>query len=254
VVARASNQTFQQFTQSRIGTPIGMSGRWINYTYYSRARDMARFGLLILARGTWNQTPVLRDTAYFRQMTTTSQQLNRAYGYLWWLNGKASYMLPGPQQTVVPGSFLPGAPPDMIAALGKNDQKIYVVPSMGLVVVRLGESAGVQRQAVSSFDAELWTRLMAMLNCRPTAATAAATLQVAAYPNPATTELKVELPTASPASTLRLLDALGRPVATVPARPLVRLPLSHVAAGVYYLQLLGGNSEVLATQRIVRQP
>jgi hypothetical protein len=35
-------------------------------------------------------------------------------------------------------ALIPSALTDLIAALGKNDQKIYVVPSLGLVVVRQG--------------------------------------------------------------------------------------------------------------------
>jgi hypothetical protein len=52
--------------------------------------------------------------------------------------------------------MMPNAPADMYAALGKNDQKIYVVPSKKLVIIRMGESAGNVQLAVSSFDNELW--------------------------------------------------------------------------------------------------
>ncbi|MGA1227009.1 MAG: hypothetical protein ACO3VF_07190 [Tamlana sp.] len=44
----------------------------------------------------------------------------------------------------------------MYAALGKNDQKIYVVPSKNLVVIRLGEVADSENFALSNFDNELW--------------------------------------------------------------------------------------------------
>jgi len=54
------------------------------------------------------------------------------------------------------GSMVPNAPADMYAALGKNDQKVYVVPSKKLVIIRMGESAGNVQLAVSSFDNELW--------------------------------------------------------------------------------------------------
>jgi hypothetical protein len=45
------------------------------------------------------------------------------------------------------------------AALSKDDQKIYVVPSQGLVMIRLGESVGQTQLALSSFDNELWGKL-----------------------------------------------------------------------------------------------
>jgi hypothetical protein len=55
---------------------------------------MARFGLLMLNKGNWNGNVILSDTNYYNQMVNSSQTLNPSYGYLWWLNGKASYMLP----------------------------------------------------------------------------------------------------------------------------------------------------------------
>jgi hypothetical protein len=51
----------------------------------------------------------------------------------------------------------------MFSALGKNDQKIYVIPSQKLVIIRMGESAGNVELAQSSFDNELWGKLKAMI-------------------------------------------------------------------------------------------
>jgi len=48
--------------------------------------------------------------------------------------------------------------------LGANDQKIYVVPSLDLVIVRCGESAGNTELGLSSFDNELWEYLNAVIN------------------------------------------------------------------------------------------
>ena len=238
-----------QYTAQRLGTRIGLSGFWYQGVFYSRARDMARFGLFILARGSWNGTSILTDAAYFRAMTTPSQALNRSYGYLWWLNGQASYVLPGPQQTVLPGSLVPAAPADLIAALGKNDQKIYVVPSLGLVVVRQGRSAGASSLAASSFDNELWTKIMAVF-CRPTAsASAAKTAGFAAFPNPAHGTLGLRQPAGTAAVTLR--DALGRTVCEILLpTPETRLPVAGLPAGLYAVQWHDAASRVLASQRV----
>jgi CubicO group peptidase (beta-lactamase class C family) len=139
-----------------------MNGLWIKTgflnVYYSNARSMARFGLLVLNGGKWDQTPIMTDPAYFNSMINTSQNLNLSYGYLWWLNGKSTHMLPQ-TQFVFNGSLVPNAPADMIAALGKNDQKLYIVPSKKLVVVRMGNDAGNPNPAISSFDNELWGKL-----------------------------------------------------------------------------------------------
>ena len=62
-------------------------------------------------------------------------------------------------QFVFNGTLVLNAPTDMYAALGKNDQKIYVVPSQNIVVIRMGNSAGNVQLAVSSFDSELWGKL-----------------------------------------------------------------------------------------------
>jgi len=52
----------------------------------------------------------------------------------------------------------------MYAALGKNDQKIYVVPSKKLVVVRMGNAADSENFALSNFDDELWLRINSLIN------------------------------------------------------------------------------------------
>ena len=91
-------------------------------------------------------------------MTNTSQAYNPAYGYLWWLNGKDYFLAPG-LQFAFQGNLIPNAPPDMISALGKNDQKIYVVPSQRMVVIRTGESSYGVPLAISPFDDLLWGKI-----------------------------------------------------------------------------------------------
>ncbi|MDO7853629.1 serine hydrolase [Hymenobacter convexus] len=253
VLVQASGATtITQYTNQRLGTRIGLTGLWANDVFYSKARSMARFGLFILARGTWNGTQIMTDTAYFRRMTTPSQTLNRSYGYLWWLNGQSSYKLPGAQLTL-PGPLIPSAPADLIAALGKNDQKIYVVPSLGLVVVRQGQSAGASRLAASSFDTELWTKIMAVF-CRPTAA--AATSEAAGYsvfPNPATEMLTLRQP-AQTAAAVRLTDALGREVWHQPVVGTeASVPVAALAPGFYTAQWLDAGGRVLASRKVARQ-
>lgn len=167
VIESATGKSFNTYFQEKIRDRIGMNGLWFkgtgfNNVYYSNARSMARFGLLMLNKGKWDQTNILSDAAYFDSQTNTSQSLNLSYGYLTWLNGKASYMLPT-VQLVLNGAMTPNAPPDMYAALGKNDQKVYVVPSQKLVVIRMGESAGNSMLAVSSFDNELWGKLKSII-------------------------------------------------------------------------------------------
>lgn len=162
VVEAATGTTYNQYFQQKVRDKIGMGGLWIkngyNNVFFSTARSMARFGLLMLNKGKWNETSILSDTDYLNSKTQSSQTLNPSYGYLTWLNGKSNYRLPQTQLSFN-GPLIPNAPPDTYAALGKNDQKIYVVPSQNIVVIRMGESAGNTQLAASGFDNELWGKL-----------------------------------------------------------------------------------------------
>jgi CubicO group peptidase (beta-lactamase class C family) len=166
VVESATNETYNYYFQQKIRDRIGMDGVWIktgfNNVYFSMPRSMARFGLLLLNDGKWNETSVLTDMDYYNNQMNASQNFNPSYGYLTWLNRKASYMLPQTQFTFN-GPLIPNAPQDAFAALGKNDQKIYVVPSQNLVIIRMGESAGNVQMVASSFDNELWGKLRGIL-------------------------------------------------------------------------------------------
>jgi CubicO group peptidase (beta-lactamase class C family) len=182
VLENATGQTLQQFTTQNLLLKTGMVGAWFtdaqtNEIFGSRVRDMARFGLLMQNKGIWAGDTLLADTAYFNEMINSSQQLNKSYGYLWWLNGKQSYMVPQ-SQLVIPGYLIPNAPADTWCALGKNDQKLYVSQSTGLVVVRLGNDAGNPGLAPTIFDNLLWGEInklfcsgigSAELNLPPTA-------------------------------------------------------------------------------------
>lgn len=165
VVAASSGQTWDAFFNANIKNKIGMTGLWTQLdalsVYYSTTRSMARFGLLALNSGKWESQQVIPE-AYFNDATHTSQNINKSYGYLWWINGESSYHLPQ-TQVEFPGSVIPSGPDDMFMALGKNDQKIYVVPSKKMVIVRMGDAADESNWASSGFDAALWTKINAVI-------------------------------------------------------------------------------------------
>ncbi|MBU2939508.1 beta-lactamase family protein [Lacinutrix sp. C3R15] len=166
IVAQASNQTWSTYFNEKLKDRIGMSGSWLPLgdlsVYWSNTRSMARFGLLVSANGKWDDTQIVSQN-FLQAATNTSQNINKAYGYLWWLNGKTSYHLPATQLEFT-GSLIPNAPNDMFAALGKNDQKIYVVPSKNLVVIRMGEAADDSNFALSTFDNDLWEKINLVIN------------------------------------------------------------------------------------------
>lgn len=168
VVAAASGQSFDAYFSAKLKNKIGMDGFW-NYgiiykIYHSNTRSMARFGILALNKGKWNNEQVINET-FLNESTNTSQSINPSYGYLWWLNGKANYMVPG-GQTVYPGTLVPNAPADMFAAMGASDQRIYVIRSKNMVVVRMGDASDPANPnfAVSGFDNALWEKIRAVTN------------------------------------------------------------------------------------------
>ena len=167
VVAASTGQTWNNYFNTKLKTKIGMTGLWATVdgnlsVYNSNTRSMARFGLLALNKGKWENNQIVPES-YMQNATTTSQNINLSYGYLWWLNGKSSYHLPQ-TQFQFSGSIIPTAPNDMYCALGKDDQKIYVVPSKKLVIIRMGDAADGTNFALSDFDNELWQKINAVIN------------------------------------------------------------------------------------------
>lgn len=168
VVAQATHQDFSAYFDTRLKNKIGMDGFWNNgaiYTiYHSTTRSMARFGLLALNKGKWKNEQIIKEP-FFTESINTSQNINPAYGYFWWLNGKSSYKLPGGQASYT-GSLIPNAPADMYAAMGAADQRIYVIPGKKMVVIRMGEASDPLNPsfAVSGFDNDLWQKINAVIN------------------------------------------------------------------------------------------
>ncbi len=161
VIQSATGVSLNTYINQKLKISTGITGAFIpsgyNNVFFSKARSMARFGLLILNHGNWNGNQIMTDTAYFNQMVNTSQSLNLSYGYLWWLNGKASFRLPT-LQFVFPGPLCPHAPADMIAALGKNGQLINVVPDQNLVLIRMGDAPGTG-EVSNTYNDTIWQKL-----------------------------------------------------------------------------------------------
>ncbi|MGY8933736.1 MAG: serine hydrolase domain-containing protein [Flavobacteriales bacterium] len=166
VVENTTGIDYNEYTDQKIESVIGMRGQWVsqgyNNVYWSTARDMARFGLLVLNKGKWNQTNVLSDENYYSQMVNTSQNLNPSYGYLWWLNGKESIIFPS-----LPNSFntslSENAPNDLFAGMGTNGQFVEIIPSKNFVVIRMGEAPDGSLVPIS-FHNEMWEKIKLVIN------------------------------------------------------------------------------------------
>ncbi len=168
IISKASHQSFESYYNDKIKNKIGMDGYWrdgLLFTiYHSNTRSMARFGLLALNKGKWENNQVINES-FFQESISTSQNINPSYGFLWWLNGKSKYMVPGSQK-VYNGSMIPNAPADMYAAMGARDERIYIVPDKNMVIVRMGDASNPLKPsfAISGFDTEFWSKLNDLFN------------------------------------------------------------------------------------------
>lgn len=250
VVEDASGQSFQNYTVQKVMLKTGLTGAWIDYVFYSKPRSMARFGSLILNEGVWNGTTVLADQNYQTEMINTSQNFNQSYGYLWWLNGKDSHMLPA-SQIVFNNKIVSNAPDDMYAALGKNDQKIYVLPSQNVVVIRMGESSGVSLFALSSFDEQLWGILKNIICDESTSTEDIVHDELTIFPNPTSGELFIEANEAYEFSQIEIINAIGELVRREKINS-NQVNINTLPRGTYFFRIFDKNHNLLQTKKIFK--
>ncbi|WJH40310.1 beta-lactamase family protein [Aliirhizobium terrae] len=111
--------------------PLGMTsavletdaaGTYAGSSYmYATARDWARFGLLLAQDGVWNGERLLPE-GFVAQMHEPDRSSNGRYS-------KMQTWIPNPRE---------GLPGDTFIIDGHDGQKLYVVPSLDLVVLRMG--------------------------------------------------------------------------------------------------------------------
>ena len=233
VVATSTGQTFSAYFSTRIRNPIGMDGFWLpngyNNVYFSKARSMARYGLLALNNMVWGTDTVLHDATFFADATSPSQVLNESYGYLWWLNGQPGFMVPG-VQFVFPGQLMPNAPNDMFSGLGKNDQLVNVVRSRGMVLVRMGDPAYVDDLVPIGFNDEVWQHIE-WLDCGTGLPENQGSERLAVAPNPCADNAIVSLPPGTSTRGFEVFDATGKHVQRV--GPDGMIDASLLAPGAY---------------------
>lgn len=124
-----------------VGNPTGL---------VTTPRDLAIMGQIVLDRGRKpNGARIISEAQLDAIFTPTAT--NPAYGRLWWLNNGAFSLNPGPRTPRREGRFIASAPADMLSALGAQDRKLFVVPSMKLIVVRTGQAAPDR-----DFNEKLW--------------------------------------------------------------------------------------------------
>lgn len=179
VLEAVTDTDINTLTRHWLTDPVGMTESdwrdrpWISEEldanrigFVTSARDLARFGLLMLQHGIWGDQDLLGNPDYFEAAIAPSQALNPAYGYLWWLNGRPLRR----SGDTTHATLAPAAPSDLYAAQGALGRKVYVVPSLDLVAIRLGA------QPEQNFNNEFWRRLMAVVPQEAICATCGAPL------------------------------------------------------------------------------
>lgn len=140
VLMRASGKSLSVYAEEKLWKPLGAThdAAWsldqaegmekASCCIYSNALDFARLGALYLHKGNWKGKQLI-DTAYIEASTSPAPLLNKGqpnteYGYQWWISECEGYK--------------------MCYCRGILGQYVAVIPSLELVVVRLGH---VRRQA-----------------------------------------------------------------------------------------------------------
>ena len=137
-----SEQDYLQYPRRALFERIGMrhavmepdaSGLFVTSSFmYASPRDWARFGQLLLQDGVWRGQRILPQGWVHYMATLTPQSARHDFGAHLWLK------VPPPFDSPTP----PVLPPDAFHVVGHEGQFVSVIPSRGLVVVRLGLTRG----------------------------------------------------------------------------------------------------------------
>lgn len=166
VLSAASGLDANTLTRQWLTDPLGMTNtRWVERGFANQnppmmglvttPRDLARFGLLIASDGHWQGKEIV-TAERLKELLAPSQQLNPAYGLLWWLNTDAGYQSPR-SSALAPGKRVPAAPADLVTAAGALNRYVFVLPKDNIVIVRTGL---INPQTPGSFDRQWWQTLV----------------------------------------------------------------------------------------------
>lgn len=152
ILQRATNRSVSQYLQEEFWQPMGME----NDAYWSKdrkdgmekaycclnsnVRDFAKFGQLLLQKGNWNGKQIL-DSAFVEKMITPNykafhQNEPARYGYSIWTDYEHE--------------------PNFYGLMGHLGQRVIVVPSENLIIVRLGHEKDNRRMGKGFLDTDTY--------------------------------------------------------------------------------------------------
>jgi len=146
IIERVTGKPLPVFAQQELFTPLGIRPtdlKW-DYTLSSantgpyaqirlRPRDMLKLGILYHQQGRWLGRQIISREWIAKSLAPSSTIGDQRYGYLWWHQWLGARTPAGSQRV------------DMLVATGNGGQKIYLVPSLDMIVVLTGGSYNVDQ-------------------------------------------------------------------------------------------------------------
>ena len=185
VIQSAPGDTVRNFFNREIAGKIGIPAlSWQTLGLYTRGssgafirpRDLARVGYLMMMDGAWSRRQIIskRYISSIRQHpsslddipfvptpgspSTAGSDAPKFYAHLWWTNTTGAAL----------GAKVPG---DAYHARGFRENLLIVVPSLGMVVVRMGSNP----ESLKEFQGKFMARVMDAVVTTPSAELVAAT-------------------------------------------------------------------------------
>ena len=149
VVEAAVGDDFQQFAQRELFTPVGIersqwrwgrdgAGRTQGFAFLEMSPSgFSRLGSLLLAEGYWRGDQLIEPS--FIAQGRVGSDADPSYGFLWRTNaGERRRQTTYTADDWLERRWIPAAPDDTYGLDGMFEQNVFVIPSLDMVVVRMG--------------------------------------------------------------------------------------------------------------------
>lgn len=161
------SERVEAYMQRRLFAPLGIDVRWggsfadgnpqLSGGAFALTRQWLNLGELVRQRGVWRGQRLVSEAGIFTLLEGTGA--NPAYGFYWWLKKPVPPAVAASPQferhirALLDATWLPE---DFAMAAGAYEQRLYVLPSLRLVVARNGPRSAAGRYE----DVEFLSRLL----------------------------------------------------------------------------------------------